>query len=287
MSASDMHRSGNRRAACVLAMLLLCVGRATADGWTQPRGMGYYQFRFEMVRTSRYFEPNGNRIAVPTVGAYRASLYGEYGVTGRLTVVAYVPLERVTLNRQVGRATGVEFDPGDSVTGLADAVAGIRVGLLNHGRTVLSASVMIGIPIGDSHQESGLYTGDGELNQTVGIEFGQGFGLAAYLTLTAGWNNRTQGFSDEFVYRAEVGTDFPGRFSGALRVGGIESTGNGGAVLGGRGLRGNDQRMLRYGAELRFAITDAAGVAISVDRGTRLQNALGGTTFGTSLFARL
>ena len=258
-----------------------------ADGWTQRRGGGYYQIRFEMLRTRSYFEPTGNRLSVPLIGAYRTSFYGEYGVTDRITVVAYIPLERVTLNRQVGRVTGAVLDPGDTASGLADAIAGLRVGLLSRGRTVVSASLMLGVPIGDADQESGLYTGDGEFNQQVALELGHGFGRAAYAVATAGFNNRTSGFSDEFSYRVEVGSDLYGRFSGAVRVGGVESFKNGDAVLGGRGLRGNDQRMMRYGVEGRYALTQAAGFSVSVERALRVQNGLGGTTFGASVFVKM
>ncbi len=261
--------------------------KAQADGWTMPRGVGFYQVRFETLRTRSYFEPTGNRLGVPTIGAYRVSLYGEYGLTDRISVLAYVPIERLTLNRQVGAVSGIELDPGDAVTGAADMVLGIRGNLFSSGRTVVSVGLAFGIPTGSATQESGLYTGDGEANQQVTIEVGHGFGTSGYVVAVAGFNHRTRGFSDEIVYRAEVGGPVWRRVSGAVRCSGVQSLQNGDAVLGGRGLRGNDQRFLRYGAELRMAVTTNTGVALSVDRNALVQNGLGGSTVGVSVFARL
>ncbi len=271
----------------VLISLFPVVMSARADGWTQPKGVGFYQVRLELLRTRSYFEPNGNRLTVPTIASYRTSFYGEYGVTNRVTAIAYLPFERLTLNRQVGRVSGVEIDGGDAVTGLADAVLGIRGLLYSAGRTVVSASLSAGVPLGEAEQSSGLYTGDGEFNQQLAVELGQGFSKAGYVVASLGYNNRTQGFSDELAYRLEVGSPLVGPVSGALRVGGVEPMRNGDAVLAGRGLRGNDQRMTRYGAELRLAISPVAGIALSAERATRVQNGLGGTVFGTALFVRM
>lgn len=262
-------------------------GQTQADGWTMPRGLGFYQVRFEMLRSRSYFEPTGNRITVPTVGSYRVSLYGEYGVTNRITVLAYVPFERLTLNRQVGVASGVELDPGDTFVGPADIVLGVRGNALRSGRTVVSVGLAIGVPTGNTKQESGLYTGDGEVNQQVTFEVGHGFGTSGYLVGVAGFNHRTRGFSDEVVYRLEVGGPVWKRLSGAIRVSGTEPLRNGDARLGGRGLRGNDQRFLRYGAELRMASSETIGITLSLDRNTLIENGLGGSTVGLSVFARL
>ena len=123
----------------LLMGVLLLVQPAQADGWLQIRGRGYYKVGYRMVRATHYYEPNGNRIQIPTLGDYTVSFYGEYGLTDGITVLAYVPFfERITLNQQVGRTSGFVFSEGDAESGLADAIVGVRIGLVQHGATVLS-----------------------------------------------------------------------------------------------------------------------------------------------------
>jgi len=166
-----------RRYLCLVVLFALAGGATVqADGWTQRRGHGYYKMGFRMVRATHYYEPGGNKIGIPTVGDYVVSFYGEYGITNRLTAVAYVPFfERITLNKQVGRDSGVALFEGDAVNGIADAEAGLRFGLLQGGATVFSVGLKLGLPIGNDQQVNALLTGDGEFNQLLTLEVGHSF----------------------------------------------------------------------------------------------------------------
>ena len=187
--------------------MLLLAQPTFADAWPQPRGHGYYKIGFRMLRATHFYEPNGNRIRIPTVGDYTVSFYGEYGLTDRITLVAYVPFyERITLNRQVGRNSGFVFSEGDVVNGIADPIISARIGLAQFGGTVVSASLRLGLPLGNADQPNGLLTGDGELNQTVALEAGHSFYPApVYAKASFGFNQRMKGFSDEIVYAVEAG----------------------------------------------------------------------------------
>ena len=252
---------------------LLLVQDVLAGPWPQRKRHGFYKLGFGFVQANRYYEPNGNLITIPTLADYTTSFYGEYGLTDRLTGIAYIPLvQRITLNKQVGRETGTVFFEGAEKTGLADADLGVRYGLLQKGNTVVSASLMLGIPIGDNQQENGLFTGDGEFNQHLSIGVGHSFYPApAYVTVEAGYNNRTQGFSDEFRFSAEAGYTIKNKVTVIARTRGLESLKNGDdSVMGGMGgLSGNNQRYLTYGGEVLYSITSTVGVSFSVEGATR------------------
>ena len=275
-----------------LALIALFFVQDVLGGpWPQRRKHGFYKIGFGFVQANRYYEPNGNLISIPTLSDYTTSFYGEYGFTDRLTGVAYIPLvQRITLNRQVGRETGAVFFDGAEKTGLADADIGVRYGLLQKGNTVISASLMLGLPLGDNAQENGLFTGDGEFNQHLSVGVGHSFYPApAYVAVEAGYNNRTQGFSDEFRFSAEAGYTIKQKLTVIARARGLESLKNGDeSITGGMGgLSGNNQRYLAYGAELAYSITSSVGVSFSVEGATRGQNILSAPAYSTGIFLTL
>jgi len=276
------------RALSIVLLALATAVPALADGWPRPKGSGYYQLGFRYVRATQFYEPNRNIVDIPTLSDYVVSFYGEYGLTERLTVLAYVPfVERITLNRVEGEDTGFIFFEGDAVTSIADADVGIRYGLFKQGNTVLSLSAKLGIPLGQTEQENGLITGDGELNQFVGLELGHSFWPApAYATASAGFNNRINGFSDEFSFKVEGGYTLAQKLTLIGRVGGVFSLKNGDDPrLGGTGgLYGNNQQYVLYGIEASYTLTESVGIAVGAEGATLGENVLAAPAFRMGFF---
>ncbi len=262
-----------------------------AGPWPQPRGGAFYKLGFGFMRANQFYEPDGRVIDIPTLADYTFSFYGEYGFTDRLTGIAYLPfLQRLTLNRQVGSETGFVFFEGAEQTSPADFDFGLRYGLFQRGNTTVSASLMLGIPIGNTTQENGLYTGDGEFNQQVSIGVGQSFYPApAYMAIEAGFNNRVKGFSDEIRVSAEAGYTFADKVTVIGRLRSLEPLRNGDdAITGGTGgLYANNQRYLVYGLELAYLFTPNLGLSVSVEGATRGQNILSAPAFHTGVFLKL
>ena len=267
---------------------LLIVPQANAGPWPQKRSHGYYKLGFGFVQANRFYELGGNLIDIPTLSDYTVSFYGEYGFSDRITGIAYLPLmQRITLNRQVGRITGAEIFPGAENTGVADADVGVRVGLLQKGNTVVSTTLMLGIPLGDDQHENGLFTGDGEFNQHLSLGVGHSFyPTPAYIAVEAGYNNRTQGFSDEFRFNAEAGYTIQQKLTLIGRLRGLESLDNGDdSVMGGMGgLSANNQSYLTFGFEAAYSFTNRLGISVSVEGATRGQNILSAPAYSTGLY---
>ena len=275
----------------LLVSFLLVIPEAEAGPWPQKRRAGFYKLGFGYLQANRFYEPDGRLITIPTLADYTLSFYGEYGITDRITGIAYIPfLQRLTLNRQIGAETGFEFFEGAEQTSLADFDIGARFGLLKKGNTVVSASIMFGIPTGNTTQENGLYTGDGEFNQHVSLGLGHSFYPApAYLAVEAGFNNRSQGFSDEFRFSAEASYTFGGKLTAITRVRGLEPLRNGDdSITGGTGgLYANNQRYIAYGVELAYMLTSNLGASLSIEGATRGQNILSAPAYQTGLFLSL
>ena len=124
-----------------------------AGGWTHAPGKGYFKLNEQIIQSDSYFEPSGDRIDITNQSRYTTSLYGEYGLVDRLTLVGYVPFyQRISEDRHGSEAK----------TGTGDWELGARIGLLTNRTTVVSIQVMAGLPLGDSfsdQQEVGLFTG--------------------------------------------------------------------------------------------------------------------------------
>lgn len=261
---------------------------AHAGAWTQKRGRGFYKLEGRFIYAQRFFEPDGKIIDIPTLSDYTMSFYGEHGASNRLTLIAYVPFyKRITLNRQIGEPSGFVYFAGDSVAGFADSDVGLRFGLKQNGPTVLSARVLFGLPLGKSEQTNGLLTGDGEFNQSLALELGHSFyPLPLYFSGEAGYNNRTQGFSDEFRYAAELGYTFWNNVTLSMKFNGVASLKNGeDNIRGGMGgLYANNVSYLALGPSLFYQLNKNFGVTAGVDGATFGRNVLASPSFALGIY---
>lgn len=257
-----------------LSILMLTQNISRANGWPQPRGHGFFKLDFYSIRARQFYGMDGNIYDIngagTLLGNYTASFYGEYGLSNRITAIAYVPFwVRNTVNEGKGALTGEILQPGLENTAVGDIDLGFRVGLLRKGAWVLSASAMFGIPSGDFSNPDLLYTGDGEFNQLVKFEWG--YGQARwYATGNVGFNNRTKGFSEEFRYHLEAGYWFlPGKFLATVKLAGIESFNNGNPEGSGNGLFSNNvefvspQFALTYEHRQKWGVTAQVAGAVS------------------------
>lgn len=275
-----------------MALLLIGAGARGADAgaWTQPRGAGYYKVASQVVRGSDLRDGAGASMRIPLLAEYTLSVYAEHGLRDDLTLVAYLPLfKRITLNRQVGRPSGFVYFGGDAVNGIADAEVGLRYRLWQAGNTAVSAGVLLGLPLGDSEQPNGLFTGDGEMNQRLALQLGHSlYPAPAYLGVDLGYDNRQKGYADAIHYAAEAGITFRRRVTAILHVSGRQSLDNGDdEVSGGAGgLYANNQRYLSYGPQVAWALDEGWSLSIGAMSAIRLRNALAATSFAVGLATR-
>ena len=112
-------------AGALLAGFLLQSGSAFAGGWTHPRGKGYFKLNEQVIKSGAYFLPSGRKTDITDQSRYTTSLYGEFGLVDRLTLVGYIPFyQRISEDRAPGptprRAPGTgssERGSGCSPTG--------------------------------------------------------------------------------------------------------------------------------------------------------------------------
>lgn len=254
-----------------VSSLLLSVSVFAGGGWPQLKGKGYFKLnQFWIVANQHYtstsnIDPNGTR------GSYFTNIYGEYGISDRFTGIVYWPFyARSTVHEQVSGTNGQTITPGDAINGIGDMDLSIKYGLTPGKRIAVSASLLLGLPLGQSSGgvDGTLQTGDGEFNQMLQLDAGTSIkvgNLYPYANVFVAFNNRTNGFSDEFRYGVEVGLEYKFLFA-VVRMHGVHSFKNGELNFNtaGTSLFANNAEYLAITPELAVKFSDAWGVSGSI-----------------------
>lgn len=241
-------------------------------GWPQPKGKGYFKLFQWWVIADQHFTTTGSIDPNTTNGIFNTGIYGEYGLTNRLTGVIYAPLfSRAYFNNTISGTTDELLIPGEAINSIGDIDLSLKYGLVTKGPVVLSATVKLGLPVGNASggTAGNLQTGDGEFNQQLQFDASTSFQLGkanAYTSVYVGANNRTKGFSDEFHYGGEVGV---GLLDNSLyligRVLGVKSFKNGDLNTGMNttSIFANNTEFLSVGPEVAYQWNDHWGASAS------------------------
>lgn len=242
-------------------------------GWPKPKGQGYFKLGYWWVLADKHFTDTGLLDPNTTNGIFTTSLYGEYGFTDRLTGVLYFPFfSRSLFYNSVSATTGELIEPGEALNALGDTDLGLQFGLITNKPVVLSASLLFGLPTGNpaGGTDGRLQTGDGEFNQFLKLDastsFSFGEQVSSYVSVYAGVNNRTNGFSDEFRYGVEWGAGFfENKVYAIARLYGIESFQNGlsTAPPNSTSLFANNTEFLTVSPEIAYQFNEQWGVTAS------------------------
>lgn len=259
----------------------------TAQAWTKSKGSGFYKLDFTSIKASDVFDTKGNVVPFRTLGNYTTSFYGEYGITNKLTAVAYIPFfVRNVINETKGAQTGNVIEKGIENNSFGDMDLGLRFALPIKNFAV-SANLLFGLPTGDSKQPDALFTGDGEFNQMLKIAAGTG--KKRWWTQAAvGFNNRTKGFSDEFRYDFEFGYKFfNDRLLTIFKINGIESFNNGTVTAANTGLFSNNVEYAGIGPEILYYANAKKTIGVSARLAGALkgQNVLAAPSLSFGVFA--
>ncbi len=270
-------------------LTLLSVSIAEAGGgWTQPKQSGYFKLGQNMILASAYYQPDGTIIDITTIGLYTSSAYLEYGITDRVTTIAYLPFfVRNTLNRTTF-TSGRDPIAGDFVNAIGDADVSFKYGIVRDKPFVVSASLTFGLPLGETSggRTRILQTGDGEFNQMFTLEVSRSFHpVPVYVTTLLSFNNRTKDFSDEFRYGLELGYTLANKWIMQIRFYGVESFYNGQAAGGGgNSIFANNTEYLAITPEVAFKVQDHIGISANAGFAAFGKKILATPNYGLGVF---
>ena len=269
-------------------------------GWPQPRKGGYFKLSQSMLRAGQYFSPDGKLLPITTTSVYMTTLYGEYGITGRLTGLLNAPLfVRSTINNRESTITGV-VEPGDAFNGIGDIEFGMKYGLITQGPVVLSAGLLLKLPTGKNVGGTTelLQTGDGAFSQLIKLEASHSFYPAPfYATLATGFRHRGKAtydyalgeqevrYSDEFRWGGEVGWT-PRNWLLALKWEQVIplDNGSGGGETGSSSLFGNNVAYFGLIPEINYLFNNGFGISASAGMALSGKNILGSPNFAVGVF---
>lgn len=239
-------------------------------GWPQPIGHGFFKLGQWWTMSDQHYTDAGLIDPNVTTGVFNTSLYAEYGFTNRLTGVLYFPFfSRTYFNNTVSGTTGELLIPGEAVNSIGDTDIGLKYGLVVDKPVVLSATLTLGLPLGNNSggSQGNLQTGDGEFNQMIQLDAGTAFNLgkqSMYANAYLAFNNRTNNFSDEMRFGVETGINlFDNKVTALVRLYGIRSLQNGDLEAGtnSTSLFANNSEHLTISPEIAYNINEKWGVS--------------------------
>ncbi|MEO9869343.1 transporter [Ekhidna sp.] len=256
-----------RRIFIVCLFLTLSICALAGGGWTKKKGKTYLKLSQYTIIADQYFNPEGNLISInPRISFYNTALYGEYGLSDKITAEVYFPFFSRSVLNSLQRRNG-DFVQGDEVSSIGDINIGFKFAISQKGPTVFSGKVTFGLPTGDASggKTGTLQTGDGEFNQMLTLDIGHSFyPVPVYANASVSINNRTKGFSDEFRFSFEAGLTL-NKFILIGRLIGVESLMNGdSADNANQGVFGNNIEYLSLMPELVYKIKENFGVTAAI-----------------------
>lgn len=243
--------------------------------WPQPKGKGYFKLSEWWIVFDQHYTDAGKIDPNVTTGIFNTFFYGEYGFTDRFTGIVNAPLfSRNYMNNLVSRTTNDVLVPGEAVNSLGDIDLGFKYGLTKPGNSIpISVTLFLGLPTGKevAGTQRNLQTGDGEFNQILQFDVGTGFKLGeklnGYASSYVGFNNRSNGFSEEFRYGLEAGL---GLFDQKLwligRLNAVESFKNGddAGTVTSTSIFANNTEFTGLAFEAAYYLTKRIGISASV-----------------------
>lgn len=239
--------------------------------WTSGKGNGYYKLAAWSLVADEHFTSSGNIDPNATRGNFTLSVYAEHGLTNKLDAIVYVPFfTRIYQNSQVSGVTGNVLQEGEDLNAFGDLDIGFRYLLFKKNKFSITSSLKLGLPTGksDGGSDGSYQTGDGEFNQLLTINPGISFELfqkPSYAKVLLGFNNRTEGFSDEFHYGVESGIKVLDKLWLLGRLNSINSLNNG--TLTAQNSQGsifaNNIEYVALGAEAAYYLTSKLGISVN------------------------
>ena len=271
---------------CFSFVLVVCTKGQSA--WNKEKGSGYLKLDETVIYSDDFYSREGQIVNIRTTGVFITSIYGEYGISDGITGFIYFPFFFRNTRNEVSQQNSGITEPGESINSIGDSNIGLSVGLIQNRSFVSSISLTLGLPIGEaSGGNSGLLqTGDGEFNQLLKIHGGYSFSiknLPFFASASVGFNNRTEGFSDEFHFSFQTGATINQKVIAILKTYNITSLKNGSVGPSQTGIFSNEIEYFAIGPEVSYLLTPEWAITAGVQGAFSGKNVLASPSFSLGL----
>lgn len=258
----------------IIILALVLSSQLGFSQWTKGKGNGYYKLAGWSLQYDQHYSDTGRIDDNATRTLFNSSLYAEYGIGHKFDAIAYIPFFASTSqNNQVSGTTGEIITPGETFNSFGDIEIGARYGLYKKGKWAADVKLLLGLPTGADRggSDGSFQNGDGEFNQllTSSLGYSTSFNdVNLYLKSYLGFNNRTNGFSDEFRTGLEVGVNLLNNklwlvsrlnILRSFKNGSLNAANSNGSVFA------NDIQFDSFGFEAAYYITKKIGLSLGID----------------------
>jgi protein XagA len=238
------------------------------DNFAQPLTKGNYQVRVSQQYTASnsFFDSDEESIKIRTNSISSTNFSFNYAVTDRLAICTTFPVFVRSIVNGIQYNQSGTTEPGLSLNSLGDAEVGLIINLFKRLPFQTVGFVTVGLPFGKKGNvglDTDLQTGDGELNQLIGVKIQKNFS-SLFLNGYTSFNNRSKDFSNEIRYGFEAGY-LGNKFNIIARFNAIESLFDKTAPVSQNGIFSNHRELVSPGVEVLYKITTHIGIFGSSD----------------------
>lgn len=199
----------------VYGMLGFCVANPlfAGGGWVRKPSSFYAKLGYATLRSDKFFSIGGQSVTTSPFSLQSLNFYAEYGLPlGSIGVEGVEAMVNFPLYRRSS------FETTEAVSSLGDLMIELKYALLK-GDFPVALGVAAEFPTGDENAIArdkdfpeafiALPLGDGEFNIWTKIYASHSFyPVNAYVSVDMGYNFRTEGFTNQYQFGAEIGYKF-------------------------------------------------------------------------------
>lgn len=202
------------RVLIALALITLAVETAHANAWTRPKG----EMLFISAASIHGLDGRDDFSDLYRV-KLESSIYAEFGLTDKVTLVGRAAWQSMTGFDQSGRSVSTQ-------SGLGGLQAGVRYRLAQAGRWSMAAETQVGLPgSGENWNNARFGQGGGDID--IRLALGRSIGEAAFVTASSGWRGTPDGRPDEIRLDVASGFTVQERAKVMVQTYSVWSTGDG------------------------------------------------------------
>jgi len=239
-----------------------------ADSWPRAEKQSLLHFAWRAAVATAYYDGTTEK-NLDHFSDHALLMHGEYGYSDRLNALVRLPVFRMLSVREHQHSETINVNsPGDVDVGL-------RYTFIQRTSNILRMSLIVSLPLGETYNKQGIWTGTGEYNQLLLLEYDHRFALLpATVGLHAGFKKKHGGYTDELHFGLRTGMSIGDAITVDVHVRGVEPLNNGDAAFKGGifGFAANKSRFILYGPEIAVRIMEGIDLTTGAYGMSRLAN---------------
>ncbi len=194
----------------ILLLILLIIGQNiyAQSPWTQKKGSSYYQASLNLINSYDRLHLNGadSWNLSREVSDMTASVYGEYGLNDKITIIAELPYKFLSTGNTLLPNSSI-ITPSNqegSLNTLGNIKLGVKNQFINKG-VVFSGQLTLELPTAKYDEKTGLRSGYDATSIIPSVSIGKGLDKH-YGYLSIGTGIKSNGYSEDLRISGELGT---------------------------------------------------------------------------------